>query len=593
MKKELKSGTKLEWDLTLLYKDEKDPQIEQDLIAIETACSSFEKKYKGKDFTSTPQKLFKALRDYSHLLEAQNGTKPVWYFGLRTEINSDDSVAAALATKCEQRLMDAGNRVTFFDLTLAKIPKKEQKQLLANENLAEYQYMLERIFLTAQYNLTESEEQLESLLLQPSYTMWVDGQQKLLTQQTVQFKGKQLPISEAESRLAHIPKGQRDMLQKSISAKLEAISAFAESEINAVYTYKKVMDMRRGYKNPYTATVISYENDEKTVEALVETVTKYFTVSKRFYKVHAKILGLNKLSMGDRGVPAGVIKKKFTFDATVEMVKKAFSRVDGKYAEYLDNFLDRGQIDVFPRKGKKGGAYCYGSGELPTFVLLNHTDDIRSVEVLAHEAGHAIHTELSKQQPLHYQGYSTACAEVASTFFEQLVSDELESILSEKEQIILLHNRILSDVSTIFRQIAFFNFELELHNEIRDKGQVSKGAIADMMNKHFLSYAGDVFDITHEDGYFFVSLSHMRSFFYVYSYAFGQIISRALYTKWKENPTYAEKVHQFLSSGCSMSPRDIFRNIGINIADPTFFESGLQAIEADIVRLEKLVKKSK
>ncbi len=256
----------------------------------------------------------------------------------------------------------------------------------------------------------------------------------------------------------------------------------------------------------------------------------------------------------------------------------------------LDNFARRGQIDVYPRQGKTGGAYCSGLNQHPTFLLLNHVDDIRSVETLAHEMGHAIHTELSKKQLPHYRGYSTATAEVASTFFEQLAIAKLEQHLSDKEKLIFLHNRLLGDISTIFRQIACFNFELELHQRIREAGQLDKEEIAKLLAKHLRSYTGAAMKVTSDDGYFFVSWSHIRRFFYVYSYACGQLVSRALYEKWKADPSYATKIEQFLKAGCSMSPENIFKSIGIDTTDPAFFEGGLKAIESDISQLEKLAK---
>jgi oligoendopeptidase F len=149
----------------------------------------------------------------------------------------------------------------------------------------------------------------------------------------------------------------------------------------------------------------------------------------------------------------------------------------------------------------------------------------------------------------------------------------------------------MGDMSTIFRQVACFNFELELHNKIRENGQLSKIEISNLMNKHFKSYMGPVFDIKDDDGYFFVTWSHIRRFFYVYSYAYGQLISRALFENWKKDNSYIEKIDQFLSAGKSMSPKDIFKNIGIDTSDPSFFEAGLKAIDADITKLEKLAKK--
>lgn len=582
---------KTEWDLTHLYKNEKDPQIEKDVKAIEVIYSNFEKKYKGKDFTSTSKKLLDALQEYE-IFKEKVTQKPWRYFALRSDLNSDDSVAGAAATRIEQRFNNASNKVVFFGLEIAKIDKKKQKQFLADKSLDQFKYSLERIFNHAKYNLTEKEEQIVDLLSQTSYSMWVDGQQRVLAQQTVFHKDKDIPLSQALSILSDLPKNERRELDKNITAVLEKNSPFAEAEINAVYNFKKIMDEQRGYKKPYSATILGYENDESSIEALVATVTKYFSLSNRFYTLHAKLLGERKITTADRNVKIGSINKKFDFDSSVKIVRDAFHKVDPEYSDIFDSFLVNGQIDVYPKKGKKGGAYCWGTGLLPTVVLLNHTNDIRSVETLAHEMGHAIHNELSKKQPPRYRQYSTATAEVASTFFEQIVGDALEETLSDEEKIVSLHNKILGDVSTIFRQIACFNFELDLHNEIREKGEINRKEIASLLQKNLQAYLGKSVDVTQDDGYFFVNWSHIRRFFYVYSYAYGQLVSRALYENWKADSKYAAKVKKFLSAGRSMSPKDIFKSIGIN-TNEAFFEAGLKGIETDIDKLEKLAKKYK
>ncbi len=446
------------WNLGLLYKNEKDPQIEKDVRDIEKAYSAIEKKYKNKDFTKTPKDLLVALEDLEAINKTLSKKNPSLYFALKTDLDSSDQYAQAMETKISQRLTIASNKVTFFDLKIGKIPKKEQKAFLTYGPLAPFKYQLQTIFEQAKYNLSEKEEQLANLLSQTSYSMWVDSQQKLQSQQTVEHKKKQLPISQAISTVADLPKTERRLLHSKVNTALKEISFFAEAEINATYNFKKVMDIQRGYKTPYESTVVGYENDEKTIDALVESVTKHFPISHRFYTLHTKLIKEKRLTLAERNTKIGSINKKFTFDNTFTIVHKAFSRVGEKYATYLDVFLKNRQFDVYPMKGKKSGAYCWGSGELPTFVLLNHTDDIRSVETLAHEMGHAIHTELSKNQPPRYQHYSTATAEVASTFFEQLVNEELEAELSDKEKIILLHNKVMGDISTIFRQVACFNF---------------------------------------------------------------------------------------------------------------------------------------
>jgi len=584
---------KTSWDLKLLYKSDSDPKIEKDLKAIEKLCLSFEKKYKNKPFTKTPRALLKVLKDSDKQSEFVDHHAPSRYFHFKTDLDSSDSKSFAISTKYGQRLTEANNKTKFLGLEIAKIPINRQKAFLNYPALKPYKYLLTQIFINAKYNLSEGEEQLEDLLAQPGYGMWLDVQEKLLNQQVINHKGKKVPIAKAMAGLADMPKKDRREVHGKINVVLKSISHVAEGELNAIYNFKKIMDKRRGYNKPYSATVLGYENDEKAIEAFVSLVSKNFRIAHRFYKLHAKLLNEKKIKLADRGAKMGEIKTKFDFPKSVSMLQSVLGKVDAEYLNMFNKFLENGQIDVYPKKGKTGGAYCSGYGKLPTFVLLNHVDTIRSLETLAHEMGHAIHTELSKSQPSRYRDYSTATAEVASTFFEQLMNEEVEKKLSKKEHIILLHNRILGDISTIFRQIACFNFELELHENIRKDGQVSKEDIAKLMSKHLRSYLGDVVEVTDDDGYFYVYWSHIRRFFYVYTYAYGQLISRALYEKWKQDSSYAKKIKQFLSAGGSMKPEDIFKSIGIDTSKKTFFETGLKGIEKDINKLERLTKEFK
>lgn len=581
---------KTEWDLKLLYKSDSDPQIEKDLRAIENLCTVFEKKYKNKPFTKTPQALSKTLNESERLSEFIDSRGPSRYFHFKTDLDSSDSKSFAIFTKYSQRLTEASNKIKFLGLEIAKIPTNKQKTFLNYRALKPYRYLLAQIFTNAKYNLSEGEEQLEDLLAQPGYGMWVDAQEKLLNQQVIRHKGKDIPIAKAIADVSNMSKKERRDVHDKINTVLKSISHVAEGEINAVYNFKKIMDQRRGYKKPYSATILGYENDEKVIENFVLLVSKHFHIAHRFYKLHAKLLKEKKITLADRGAKIGEIKTKFDFPRSVNMLRSALGNFDKEYLDIFNKFLENGQIDVYPKKGKAGGAYCSGYGKLPTFVLLNHVDSVRSLETLAHEMGHAIHTELSKSQPSRYRGYSIATAEVASTFFEQIISEEVEKSLSKKEHIVLLHNRILGDVATIFRQIAFFNFELELHEHIRRDGQVSKENIAKLMSKHLRSYLGNSVEVTDDDGYFYVYVSHIRRFFYVYTYAYGQLISRALYEKWKQDSSYAKKIRQFLSAGGSMKPEDIFKSIGIDTSSNVFFREGLRSVEKDIERLEKLTK---
>jgi oligoendopeptidase F len=252
--------------------------------------------------------------------------------------------------------------------------------------------------------------------------------------------------------------------------------------------------------------------------------------------------------------------------------------------------LNSGQMDVYPKRGKSGGAFCASGVGVPTMVLLNHIDTFESLKTLAHEMGHAIHAERAKQERPLYQGHPISTAETASTFFETAALNRIIATLPKEEQIIALHDKIQDNIATVFRQIACFRFEQALHDAIRKDGYVPKERIADLMNEYMGSYLGPVVTLEQADGYFFTHWSHIRRFFYVYSYAYGQLISSALHRHLEKDPAFIKKVDGFLSAGESRSPYDIFKACGLDTNKPAIFKEGLAAIEADVKELERLVK---
>ncbi len=581
------------WNLSLLYKGVDDPQIEQDMCAIEQACLAFAKKFRGKPYTETPEALLKALKAYEALQKIVSEPKPLWYFMLKSDLNSNDVEITAKIAFFRERTTTAENNITFFTLALGAIPQKEQKKFLAFPALKPHAYFLKRIFAESAHHLSEKEEQLVDLLSSTSYRAWKDLTKRALNKKTLPYKGKKEPIAVLVGLVPTLPLAQRTQLHKKLNEVFYSLADIAEAELNAVYTFKKVMDERRGFLKSYDATILGYENDTTVVEGLVSLVTKKFSIAHRFYALHAKLLGLKRLTLADRSVLLGNTRTFFDFETSVVMLRNALASLGEEYVSIFDRFIAEGHIDVYPKLGKRSGACCQGMGDLPVFVLLNHTNDVRSLQTFAHEIGHAIHTELAKTQPVLYKNYSIAPAEVASTFFELVMFDEILKHVPEKERFALLHMRASDDMATIFRQIACFNFERELHEKVRNEGFVSHEDIAYLMQANLTSYLGKSVEVSKEDGYFFVYWSHIRNFFYVYTYAYGQLISRALYEEWKKDASFVKKIHAFLSAGGSMSPEDIFKSIGIDVKDPAFFTQGLASIEQDIAELERLAKDKK
>lgn len=592
-KAKIKTKIKTQWDLTLLYKSPKDPQIEKDIRNVEKLNEALEKKYRNADFTSTKNKLLKALKDYENYLGKTSCLFAFHYFALSHDLNSEDREISAMLNKLEQRLTRSFNKTFFFPLEIQKIKPALQKKYLVDEDMKHFHYFLKNLFDTAKYSLSDNEEKILSVKSLPARSLWIKYSSSLLSRKTVSYKKKLIPINEALSLLSNLPTADRRALSQNIFKMLYEVSDFAEAEINAVYTDKKINDELRGYKNPYDATLLSHETDEKTVFALDKAVKENYNISHDFYKIKAKLLKLEKLYYCDRGASIGEGKKKINFEEARQIVGEAFYNTDPEFRDILESYLKKGQIDVYPEKGKTGGAYCASQLKTPTFVLLNHTSSMSSAKTLAHEMGHAIHSEYTRIQSPIYFGWSTATAEVASTFFEEVVFNDFFKTLDRKDKIIALHDKINDNVSTIFRQIAVFNFELELHKNIREKGEVSKSDMAKLMNKHMKSYLGPAFELKDMDGYFFVNWSHIRNFFYVYSYSYGALVSRALYKKYKEDKNYLYKIKVFLSAGVSKSPYQIFKDIGIDTSNADFWKAGLKEIESDIKLLERLAKEAK
>lgn len=581
---------KYEWDLSVFYSSAKDPQIEKDQQQADNAYAAFVRKYsKNKAHLSQPKALAKALADYEKLAELP-ADKLGFYAFYRKDLNSEDKEAAALLAKLTERETKRSNSLLFFVLELGKISKTKQQQFLKSPLLEEYRYFLKEVFDDAKYTLSEPEEKILSLKADLSYSRWVQATENILNTKTVSFKKKTLPLPQAEMMMQDLGTRDRRTLHAGILEQYKSVSQVAESELNAIYTNKKINDELRGYKTPDEATIRGNDNDVKSIRALNTAVTDAYRVSHRFYKIKAKLLGLKKLHYADRTAKVGTLGKKIPFDKAFENVREVFDALDPKYVAIIDRLLKNKQIDVYPKQGKSGGAYCAHGVGVPTFVLLNHVDTFESLKTLAHELGHAIHSERSKEQRPLYESYTTSAAETASTFFEYAALHHFVDKLPEEDKIIALHNVIQDDISTVFRQIAVYQFEYELHERIRSEGYLSKEAIAALMNKHMKAYLGPVFELTPDDGYFFVTWSHIRRFFYVYSYAYGQLISKALHSKLEKDASFIHKVDEFLSAGGSSSPEDIFGSIGVNTRKVDVFEEGIKSIERDVKLLEKLVR---
>ncbi len=580
------------WNLGLLYKSPEDPKIEEDIKKIERASNTFAQKYNvdSKNYISDNTLLLQALEEYEKLMLLNYESRPITYFSCLRDIDAKSVVAVSKLSLLQDRLTKANNQVLFFELTLGLIDENRQEDILKNQSFAKYRYFLDVIFNNAKYDLSLPEEKILKLKSLPAYDMWITMNQRILNNVEVKWKGKNIPFSTAFSKSLSLPKSKDRMeLSSKINEALKVVAPVAEAEINAVVTSKKINDELRGYKTPEEATILRYQNKPETINSLVESVSSNYHIAHKFYSLKAKILKEKRLNYCDRGIPIGKIKRKFDFKQSFDILEKVFGDIKPAYADILKSYVNKGQIDSHSRVGKQSGAYCRSSYEEPTYILLNHEDNLRSFKTFAHEMGHAFHTVHSRAQGPLYVSYSIALAETASTLFESLALEYVMKNLTPKEKKIVLHDKINSEISTIFRQIACFNYEKDIHEAIRRKGYISKEELMDMHNKRMSEYLGSKFKLNRDDGDMFISWSHIRRFFYVYSYAFGLLISKVLLKRYRIDKNFWSSIEIFLSAGGKDSPENIMKEIGIDITKPDFWLEGLKEIDSDIEKLEKLI----
>lgn len=581
------------WDLSPLFSSDTDPAIAQNLKSTKAATQAFVTKWQSNpEYLSKPEVLKTALDEYESW--ARNfgiSGHAGFYFHLRLAQDQANVHLKARVNQITESSHALLNQIAFFTLRLAKIPPNIQTKFLSTPSLASYKHFLEQLFAQAKYQLSEPEEKILVLKSQPAHASWVRMTQEFLSQETRDGK----TLSDLLGLLRGPDKPVRDQAAMHINDILKTQLPVAEHELNSILADKKIDDTLRGLPRPDSARHLSDDIDTQVVDTLIKAVTAKFSVPQRFYELKAKLLGLPKLAYHERAITYGNINIEYPFDQSVQLVQSVFTSLDPQIGNIFHQFATSGTFDVYPHVGKKDGAFC--SVDLitkPTYILLNHTNKFEDVLTLAHESGHGVNNELMRpvQNALNF-GTPLSTAEVASTFFEDFVLQKLAETADDETKLAIMVKKLDDDVSTIFRQIAFYNFETELHAEFRKQGYLSSQQIGELFQKHMMSYMGNFVEQSPGSTNWWVYVSHFRSFFYVYSYASGLLISKSLQNLVKASPKNISNVKEFLSAGQSASPKDIFAKLGVDISGSAFWDQGLHEIETLLDHTQVLAKKLK
>ncbi len=593
--------SKTEWDLSPLLKSDDDPKIQEYRQIITKATDDFVAKWKQRiDYLEKPEILKEALDELESLENTEANNKEVYYYNLRTAVESDNPDIRAKENQAIEFEKTIINKFQFFWLNLAKIDKKLQPQFLNAKSLQQYKHILERTFAAAKYRLSEAEERLILLKSSVAYGNWVEMTSIFLAKEereAISEGGKKVKLTEEQlgTLLNSRKKNVRDKAAEAFNGLLSDYADVAEHEINSILANKKIDDELRGYERPDKSRHISDDIESDVVDVLISAVSGRNSIPHRHYKLKTELLGLSKLEYHERGVPYGSAEKEYSYEETCQLIHSVFSELDSEFAAIFERFLKNGQIDVYPRKGKRGGAFCTGSGaglKNPTYIMLNHTNKIRDVITLAHELGHGINNELIRQKQLNINASTPmSTAEVASTFMEDFVLERLLKHANTELELELRVSKMDDIVATIFRQVGCYKFEQELHRQYRIKGYLSKEEIGKIFQTEMAAYMGPAVEQSSGSQNWWVYWPHIRYFFYVYSYAGGLLISKALQSKVRRDKIFIEKVKVFLAAGRSKSPKDIFAEMGIDITDKAFWDAGLDEIENLMNETEALAKK--
>lgn len=591
---------KTKWDLHVILSKQELQDIETYRKKAKKVVSDFIKKWsKDKSYLEKPKKLREALDELDYI-RSNFGVydSEGYYRWLDKTLDQTNPKKNAAFNKIHELTVNLANEFQFFEIELSKVAKQKQKEFIISPELKDYKHFLERLFAYTDHILTEPEERIMNLKAKTSGSNWSNMISSLLSKQereTLDESGKKSlkTFEEIMSLLNNPKKKVRDTAAKVLNELLDEFKDFTEHEFNSLLENKKVNQQIRNYTYPDQSRHLSDDVDTEVVHTLINTVTENFDITKKYYSLKAKLFGFEKLAYHERNLEYGKADKKIEFDEAYTIISKVFGELDPEFQSVFLKMMEQGQVDVYPKKGKHGGAFCIDNLYIdPIYVMLNYTDRLDDVLTVAHEFGHAIHSHYSKTSQNSLQSnYSLATAETASTFFEDFVLDELSKEVDDELRLSLYMKSLDDYTSTLFRQIAAYNFELDIHGTFREKGYLSHIEIGEIFTKHMKSYMGKAVNQDEGSQNWWIYWSHFRSPFYVYSYAFGMMISKSLQSLVKQDKSNIEKVKQFLKAGGSKSVKDIFKDIGVNVTDKTFWEAGLNDVRIKLKETEKLAKK--
>jgi oligoendopeptidase F len=544
--------------------------------------------YRGRIADLDAAQLAELMHDLAAITELIG--KAGSYAGLWFAVDSTDAERGALMASTEERATKISNELIFIELEWAALPDEHVEPLLEGAELGFCRHYLAAARRYRSHLLTEPEERILADKGVTGRSAWA----RLFSEQTsairIELDGADISLEEGLSKLMGADRADRKAAAEAVTSGLEPGLRTRGFIYNTLMADKATDDRLRHYDHWSASRNLDNEASDSSVLALVEAVAHRYDIPQRWYALKAQLLGLDRLADYDRMASIASVEEQFGWKHARELVLDAYASFSPQLADVAKRFFEEQWIDAPVRPGKRPGAFCaYTVPSHHPYLLLNWTSRRRDVLTLAHELGHGLHAYLAREQGVFHQTTPLTLAETASVFGETVTFGRLLAETTDPAaRLALLAESLEGQIATVFRQTAMYQFEDRVHSERRTVGELSVDRFGELWVEAQGEMLGDSVELT--EGYR-TWWSYIPHFIgtpgYVYAYAYGQLLALSVYRQYEERgaefvPAYLE----LLSLGGSAPPEELGRVVGVDLADPGFWDGGLTIIEEQLAAAE-------
>lgn len=515
------------------------------------------------------------------------------------DLNAGDEKARKLQHDAKELLRNYTLKTTFVFNELMEQEDKINEYLKESSYLKDWHYYFKSLLESKKHRLSDAEEQIVSSLA-PMGTNYADTYAtftnlELAFEPIQDEEGKEVPMNESEagkylaSKDRRVRKDASYSLQTGYSKYQNTIASMLTTQLNTYATISRL----RHYDSALESAMDEDHLKPSLYHNLIQVVHNYLPYLHRYFQLRKEKSGYSEFHMYDANEPiVATMDKRYTIDEAIHEVLEAFKPLGEKYIQDLKKGYQSRWIDAFPSKGKRGGAYSWGTYTTHPIILLNYTNLKEDVRTLAHESGHAMHSYYSYQNnPYQTSGHTLFLAEIASTVNEILLLNyQLDKTETKDEKLSILNDLVNRYQRTLFAPVMFAEFELWCYEEI-EKGNVPTASVMNQKYMELLKlYYGDSVTV---DDYYQTGWSRIPHFFrnfYVYKYATGISIATAFASNILKGKDKAlENYQRFLKSGNSNYSDIILRESGICVDDEQFIIDALDYFQKQVETFEELI----